>query len=190
MLILAAISPDNPRQQKVVIDESLFCGIANGEKEAFCTLYQQTKSAVFTYALSLLRNQADAEDAMQDTYLKIRSAAHLYRPEGKPMAWIFTITRNVCLMKMRQQNHFASFPVEEAPEALDFQQIEDIEDRIVLKTAFEVLSEDECQIIFLHAVTGFKHRQISEFLNIPLSTVLSKYRRGLKKLKSELEGSL
>ncbi len=190
MLIFAAIDPGNPQQREITIDESIFRGIANGDKDAFCTLYQQTRSAVFTYALSLLRNQTDAEDAMQDTYLKIRAAAHLYRPEGKPMAWIFTIARNVCLMRMRQQKHFVAFSPEEAQPAFDFSQIEDLEDRIVLKTAFRVLSQEECQIVFLHAVTGFKHREISELLEMPLSTVLSKYARGLKKLKSQLEGSL
>lgn len=190
MLIFAAIDSGRRLPKGIEIDEMIFCDIANGEKDAFCKLYEQTSSAVFTYALSLLRNQADAEDAMQDTYLKIRSAAHLYRPEGKPMAWIFTIARNVCLMKMRQQKHYVAFSVEQAQPPLDFDQIEDLEDRIVLKTAFQILSQEECQIIFMHAVTGLKHREIGELLNIPLSTVLSKYRRGLMKLKSQLEGSL
>lgn len=190
MLVFAAIDSGGTEQRQIIIDEEVFHGIANGEKETFCTLYQQTRSAVFTYALSLLHNQSDAEDAMHDTYLKIRASAHLYRPEGKPMAWILTITRNVCLMKMRSHKHIADFPVEDAPPVLDFQQIEDAEDRIVLKTAFRVLSGEECQIVFLHAVSGMKHREIADALNMPLSTVLSKYRRGLKKLKSELEGSL
>ncbi len=189
MVLFAVLTSEAPRQE-LLIEESLFPAIAQGEKDAFCALYQKTRGAVFSYALSLLRNQADAEDAMQDTYLKIRSAAHLYRPQGKPMAWIFTITRNVCLMKLRQQKRFAAFPVEEAQPAPEFQQIEDVEDRSVLMAAFRVLSQEESQIIFLHAVAGVKHREIGELLKLPLSTVLSKYRRGLKKLESELEGSL
>lgn len=190
MLIFAAIDTGTPKSKELIIDENLFCAIASGDKEAFCTLYQQTRSAVFTYTLSLLRNQADANDATQDTYLKIRAAAHLYHPAGKPMAWIFTIARNICLMKIRQQKHYASFELEEDTPMLDFDQIEDLEDRMVLQTAFRVLSKEECQIVFLHAVTGYKHRQISEILQIPLSTVLSKYNRSLKKLRSALEESL
>ena len=56
----------------------------------------------------------------------------------------------------------------------------------------EALNDDERQIIMLHAVCGFKHREIAELLNKPLSTVLSKYRRGLKKLKDfyKKEGAL
>ena len=59
-----------------------------------------------------------------------------------------------------------------------------------MKTAFEVLSEEECRIIILHAVSGMRHREIGELLQLPVSTVLSKYNRGLKKLRRELEEKL
>ena len=191
MLVFTAIVCDTPHSDEPLkIDESLFSRVEAGEKEAFCTLYQQTSNAVFSYALSLLRNRTDAEDAMQETFLKIRSAAHLYTPMGKPMAWIFTITRNICMMKYRRQKHFSAISVEEIREDVDFHQIEDREDRIVLQTAFQVLSQEECQIIVMHAVSGLRHREISELLHIPLSTVLSKYRRGLKKLRRQLEENL
>ena len=191
MLVFTAIVCDTPHSDEPLkIDESLFSRIEAGEKEAFCTLYQQTSNAVFSYALSLLRNRTDAEDAMQETFLKIRSAAHLYTPMGKPMAWIFTITRNICMMKYRRQKHFSAISVAVIREDVHFHQIEDREDRIVLETAFQVLSQEECQIIVMHAVSGLRHREISELLHIPLSTVLSKYRRGLKKLRRQLEENL
>lgn len=191
MMIFAAVAYDEPQQREtVIIDESLFPRIGNGEKEAFCALYEQISNIIFSYALSLLRNREDAEDAMQETFLKIRSAAHLYTPMGKPMAWVFTIARNICLAKYRQKKRFAGVPVDEVKEPMDFGQIEDREDRIVLETAFLALSEEECRIIVLHAVSGMKHREIGELLQIPVSTVLSKYNRGLKKLRRELEGKL
>ena len=102
MLVFAAVAGDESKKISPNIDETLFYRISAGNKDAFCTLYEQTASAVYAYALSLLHNQRDAEDAMQETYLKIRSAAHLYHPMGKPMAWVLTIARNVCLMKFRQ----------------------------------------------------------------------------------------
>lgn len=49
------------------------------------------------------------------------------------------------------------------------------------------LTDQERQIVMLHAVAGFKHREIAELLELPLSTVLSKYRRALKKLRHSLE---
>jgi RNA polymerase sigma-70 factor (ECF subfamily) len=52
----------------------------------------------------------------------------------------------------------------------------------------KLLSDEERQIITLHAVSGLKHRQIAELLDIPLSTVLSKYNRAIKKLQNKTEG--
>jgi RNA polymerase sigma-70 factor (ECF subfamily) len=50
------------------------------------------------------------------------------------------------------------------------------------------LSDQERQIVVLHAVSGLKHREIAAALNLPLPTVLSKYNRALKKLKTHLSG--
>lgn len=188
MLIFAAMAYEEPMKDgSKVLDENLILRSGAGEKEAFCELYKQTSNAVFSYALSILRNPDDAEDAMQETFLHIRSAAHLYKCQGKPMAWILTIARNVCLMKFRQKRHVVSLSYEEVPEELDCSQIEEEEDRLILETAFRILSKEECQMIVLHAVSGMKHREISEIMKIPLSTVLSKYNRGIKKLREQLE---
>ncbi len=191
MLIFEAVLYETPVQQVgFQLDESLFLRIAAGEKEAFCTLYEICSSSVFTYALSILRNRDDAEDAMQDTFLKIKSAAHLYKPQGKPMAWIFTITKNVCLMMIRKNAHIVQLPEKDAQPDLGLDQIENAEDRMTLEKAFTVLPEDSCQIIMLHAVSGMKHREIAALLDLPISTVLSKYNRGIKRLQTELKGML
>ena len=68
MLIFADIAGQEPRQQDTIqIDETLFEKIGEGDKDAFCCLYCQTKSVVYAYSLSILHNQMDAEDAMQKT---------------------------------------------------------------------------------------------------------------------------
>lgn len=196
MIIFLSIADSGvPEQKRIEVDESLFPRIAEGDKEAFICLYEQSRNAVFSYALSLLRNYDDAEDAAQDTFLKIRSAAHLYKPMGKPMAWVITITRNICLMRLRALRKNTDNPIDD----LDYQAdrdnpglaaFGDAEDRLVLAKAMEQLAEEECQIIFLHAVSGLRHREIAGILGMPLATVLSKYRRGLKKLRNSLEESM
>lgn len=93
-------------------------------------------------------------------------------------------------MKFRQKKHDSSIPLEEVKENLDCSQIQEEEDRLILETAFRILSKEECQIIILHAVSGLKHREISGILHLPLSTVLSKYNRGIKKLRAQLEETL
>ena len=57
---------------------------------------------------------------------------------------------------------------------------------MVLKSALEILKEDERQIVLLHASAGLKHREIAVDLQMPLATVLSKYNRAIKKLKQYL----
>ena len=189
MLVFEAVVYEAPAQQaEIQLDESLFSRIAAEDKEAFLTLYEKCSSAVFAYALSILRNRTEAEDAMQDTYLKIRSAAHLYRPMGRPVAWIITITRNVCLMQLREKSRTAWTPPDEnsylhSPTSSAFDAFGDAEDRLVLTKMLDLLSEEDRQIIVLHAISGMKHREIAQVMSLPLSTVLAKYRRALQKLR-------
>ena len=193
MLVFMAVTDSDAhvrRQESVQIDETLLQRIGAGEKEAFLSLYEQVSNAVFAYALSLVKNRADAEDIMQDTFLKIRSAAHLYEPMGKPMAWILTITRNLCMMHFRKAKHIGDEKPEDLQISLGTDRIRETEDRIVLETAFRILSDEERKIIILHAVSGMRHREIADLMEMPLATVLSKYNRGLKKLKKELEGKV
>jgi RNA polymerase sigma-70 factor (ECF subfamily) len=169
------------------IDEDLIVCISKGDKTALGSLYAQTKTAAYGFALSILRNRDDAEDVLQDTYVKIYDSASEYRPLGKPMAWILTITRNLCLMKLRRDKRIAaqSEDVWDPPDPKD--PIANGADRVVLQAALEILSDEERQIVTLHAVAGQKHREIASILELPLSTTLSKYHRALSKLKKYLE---
>lgn len=170
------------------VDETLIQRLKYDDAEAFRELYEQASSAVFGYAFSILKNYEDAGDVMQDTFLKIRSAAHLYEPRGKPMAWILTITRNLCNMKFRQNTRMAETEDKDLDYLHPAAAMEDIELRLTLETAMKVLSDSERQVIILHAVGGMKHREIAQLLKMPLATVLAKYHRGLKKMRVSLEG--
>lgn len=163
--------------------------IAEGEKKALGNLYHETKASIYGFALSLTKNTADAEDILQETYLKIWANADSYKTKGTPMAWILTITRNLALMKLREKKKHQDLE----PEQWDMEfHIPDTagntEDRHLLEAALLILQEEERQIILLHAVSGLKFREIGELLGIGLSTVLSKYHRALKKLRKYIEG--
>lgn len=164
--------------------EELLRQIALGSQQAFEELYRATDSAIYGYTLSLMRNHHEAQDIMMDTYLKIRCAAHLYMPMGKPMAWILTITKNIARTKLRSAGRQIPLDdLEETTPSFD----RDSEEAVALEQAMKVLGDQERQILILHAVTGLKHREIAEMLGMPLATVLSKYARSLKKLKKALE---
>lgn len=88
----------------------------------------------------------------------------------------------------RQQTHHV--PLEEGDGELSdgFAAVRDLENRLVLETAMKALSEQERQIVMLHAQSGLKHREIGALLGIPVGTVLSKYNRSMSKLRRQLEG--
>lgn len=184
----SAEKPPRQKRPKLYIDESLLLEIGMDNDDAFREFYQLTAQTIYAYALSFVKNHHDAQDIMQDTYLKIRSCAHLYQPQGKPLAWILRITKNLCLMKFRKDRHITDddfFDIENNS-VLSYEI--DATDRIILKAALDILSEEERNIILLHAITGLKHREIAAALHKPLSTVLSKYNRGIKKLKVYIQG--
>lgn len=158
---------------------------AIGDKTALCDLYEQTKSDVYGFALSILKNAYDAEDVLQDTYIRIYTSAGSYKPYGKPMAWILTIARNLSLMKLRDAKRTVNMQDEDWERYFWEKPGFTSEDRMVLSAAIKTLSSEECQIVMLHAVSGFKHREIAQLLEIPLSTTLSKYSRAIKKLEKQ-----
>ncbi len=175
--------PESIKQQS--IDESLFEKIANNSRDALEELYRLSQQAVYAFTLSILKNPQDTQDIVQETYLKVRAAAHLYQPRGKPLAWLFTIARNLSLNYMRDNSRTVS--IEEGSNSPDdYSMIDDIEDRIVLASAMGLLDESERQVVLLHIVSGMRHREIAENLNQPISTVLSRYSRAIGKLKRHL----
>lgn len=173
-------------KQKLNIDEAIFTRIANDDMAAFEELYRLTERTVYAFVLSTLKNHDDTLDVVQDTYLKIRAAAHLYQPMGKPMAWVFTIARNLSISKIRSKQKNDCIEMTDLENDLNFSYVSDQEDRLVIQTALKILSSEEIEIILLHAISGFTHREIAKNLDMKLSTVLSKYHRGLKKLKKYL----
>lgn len=168
-----------------LIDENLIIRMADGDGAAFRELYEQTSSAVYGFALSILKNRHDAEDVMHDAFIKAYTAAVTYRPMGKPLAWMLTIVRNLCYSRMR-----AGGVCEDIAEYEDLVRSDDhgsVLDRIVLQEALSKLDFEERQIVILHSLTGLKHREIAEILDLPVGTVLSKYNRSIKKLKKQLD---
>ena len=60
--------------------------VAHGDREAFHQLYLETNRSVYSFILSILKNPQDAEEVLQETYLKIWTSARSYKPQGKPLA--------------------------------------------------------------------------------------------------------
>ena len=167
--------------------ETLLSRIAQGDKEALGALYERTHAALYGFALSLVRRPGDAEDILQETFLRVYAAAERYRPEGKPMAWLMTIAKNLARMRLREAKRTSGLPEEEWERYLSSKPGVSAEDRLILQAALWQLSDAERQIVMLHAVAGLRHRESAALLEMPLATVLSKYARAVRKLKHAME---
>lgn len=160
--------------------DKLLKEIANGSKDALTSLYNQTKTSLYGYILSILKNKTLSEEALQDTYIKIWENSYLYKSNDKPLAWIYTIAKNTSLMKIRKEKNHTD--IDDLKDILGNKT--NIDDKLFLSYLFSNVSDEERNIVILHIVSGFKHKEIAKMLDIPLGTVLSKYKRTIEKLKN------
>ncbi|MBR2472761.1 MAG: RNA polymerase sigma factor [Clostridia bacterium] len=162
--------------------DGLIQSIAKGDRDALAKLYHASSKQVYGFALSIVKNSADAEDVLHDTFIRIYNSSSLYKSNGKPMAWIMTITKNLATQVLRDRARQG----ESKDEAFDDFKAS-AEDRIVLQACMKLLDDESRQILILHALSGFKHREIAQMLDLALPTVLSKYHRAIKKLRNHLQ---
>ena len=109
------------------------------------------------------------------------------------MAWLFTISRNLCYMRLRRQKDHPQISYEELEEEEPGElcaRIELAPEKETLLRALAALTEEERTIVLLHDAGEMKHRESAEYLECPLPTVLSKYRRALKKLQKLVDKNM
>lgn len=181
----------NTIKEKNNIIENAIVGLANGDVDAMDILYSTIKTDVYAFALSKVYNKNDADDILQDTFLRIYENAKLYVPLGKPMAWVFTVELNIINRYFQLKSRYDVLNDETiihdiVDEANDSKNNE-IQDEYLI-TLLESLDEFEREVISLHLVSDLKFREIAEMLNKPLSTILSKYNRAIKKMRKISKG--
>ena len=169
------------------IQDLLLQKIADNDMDALRDLYEQVSAAVYTYALSIVQNPTTADDVMQDAFVNIAQNAEKYVSQGKPMAWIMTITKNIALMKLKRMDNRNS-SLEDYMDVAKTDEFAQSDRRILLQKALNELKDEDRQIVILHAMTGMKHREIAEIMKIPLPTVLTKYKRSLEKMRRVIGG--
>ena len=143
--------------------------VAKGDTVAFERLYINTAKGIFAFAYSYLKNYADAEDVTQEVFLAVKRKAFQYIPGTDARAWIFQIAKNLS---------------RDGVSEIEFA----VEPRLpLLNQMTNVLDESEREIVILHAIWQYKHREIAEILSLPLGTVTWKYKAALAKLRVFLE---
>ncbi|MDK2968151.1 RNA polymerase sigma factor [Lacrimispora sp.] len=189
MLFMGLMSFGGVEDYSQLSDEALLKKVAEGDHEAFQRLYQNTDRTMYSFILSIIKHPQDAEEIMQEVYLKIWTSAKSYKSQGKPLAWMFTIARNLCYMRFREQKHDSDITLEDLSGTETGEVCSEIEmaaDKMVLLAALSILKEEEREVVLLHTSAGMKHREIAASLKIPLATALSRYNRAMKKLENYL----
>ncbi|MDE6362306.1 MAG: RNA polymerase sigma factor [Clostridia bacterium] len=155
--------------------------IKSGDEDAFGELYSQTSRQVFAYLLTIVDEYHTAEDLTQDTYIKIRKGIGNYR-SGNAFAWIMQIAKNTALSDKRKNSRvtptdFESGYAKERSYTPDFDGIPILE---IIRTRFDDVDR---RILFMRLSAGYKHKEISDELKIPLGTVLWRYNKAIKNLQ-------
>ena len=171
-------------KRKVHIDERLFERIRQGEQDAFRVLYEISYKPLYAFLLSYTQNAEDAKDLLQDTYIQVFKNCHMYHEKGNPMAWMMKIAKNLYLMQSREKKK-AVINYEDMKDQLSFDNITNVDNRIVLEKMFELLSIEDRNLIIMHDIGGLTYREIAKLLALPLGTVLSRYHRVIRKLRKE-----
>lgn len=164
--------------------EQCIWGISHNDADALEILYEQVSAAVYAYALAITKNTYDAKDVLHDCIVKVYESADTYTPRGKPMAWILTIAKNLCYSRFRYNNRFAEMTDEEIERHFANGTEMSADDKMVVSQCLSHLASDERNIVVLHAISGLKHKDIAKLTDLPLSTVISKYNRALKKMQN------
>ena len=159
--------------------------LQRGDEQAFEDIYNATHRGLFAFILSICRNYHTAEDMMQVAYIRLRTTIASYKAGSNAYAWLYTIAKNATLNELNRQKHEALVDPEANAERFGTYDIED-PDTPVASAMNRVLNTTERQIVTLHVIVGFKHREIAELLGKPLGTVLWTYNNALGKLKKEL----
>lgn len=184
-MIFLSVTSEPPAKEQL---DGYISEIAKGSAQALEELYDKTRTAVFGLSLSLLKNFHDAEDVTQEAFVSIYVNAPAYVSEGKPLAWILTITRNLCYKRYNAGKRLDYLDSEEAERFFTEHAMsagEIAENRFFIEECLNGLSKEERDVLILHAVAGMKFREVANFQNMPLSSTLSKYHRAVKKIKSK-----
>ena len=170
-------------------ENKLIAQVTKGDERSFLEIYDRYASRVYGLTLRILGNAMLAEEATQDTFLKLWSRAHQYLAEQGPfLPWLLTIARRVALDRLRLETRRPTLSDSNDPDDA-WQTIPDLETMSdesrwrSMHFAVQALHPDQRQVIELAYYQGLSQSEIAEVLGWPLGTVKTRLRAAMEKLR-------
>ena len=172
---------------------------ADGCTASFSQAALEHIDALYGYALTLTRNQTEAEDLVQETYLRAVRAFGQLAPNSNLKSWLFVILRNAWLNQVRHERSGPRFVELESEEEnlAEWPDTRAIDPHIVylrtlereeIREAIESLPNLHREIVVLRDIEGFSYQEIATMLGCPAGTVMSRLGRAREKLRRILSG--
>ena len=187
---MSAVVANRGRQYLLLADEDLISLVAQGDPDAFATLYDRHSRPAYSLAYRMMGERQTAEDLVQDAFLKVWRSATSYRAErGSVRTWLLSIVHNRGIDQLRsvasrrrtQEKIEASAPKSQPSEA--FAQSWRNSQRDQVREALKTLPKEQLKILELAYFSGYTHVEIAELVDVPLGTVKGRMRLGLKKIR-------
>lgn len=162
---------------------------ASGDERAFETLYRTTSPHLYAQLLRIVRQEAAAQDCLQQVYLRIWQVAGRYdATRARPMTWLSTMTRNIgidWLRRQRPQEADSESIIETLPGDSDVEHDSHLgQEAETLRQCLDELTPQQRHALELAFFEGLTHHDLTTRLTSPLGTVKSWVRRGLERLKA------
>ena len=142
----------------------------------FDRIYEEYFDRIYYKVVSVVKNESDAEDICQDTFISVYKNLEKFREESNIYTWIYRIAINKTydFFKKRKLEFEINDDVLSLPEDINF------DSKVILEEKLKLLEEKEREIVVLKDIYGYKLKEIAEIKNMNLSTVKSVYYKALK----------
>jgi RNA polymerase sigma-70 factor (ECF subfamily) len=176
-------------------DELLITKVAQGDRTAFSTLYDRFSTPLYSLALKMLVNEAEAQDLLQEVFLSIWNKAGTFRAErGSAFSWVVAQLRNRAIDRIRSRRRRGELLEAHAPDleptgsaVKSSAEACDISERSrEVRSAMGQLSEDQRLVLRLAYFEGLTQAEIAEKLEEPLGTIKARVHRGMARLRTLL----
>ena len=134
--------------------------------------YEQYKTGLFRFALSILKDSHLAEDVLQETFVKLLSGKYLVQ-EGKQQAWLYKVARNLSYDLLRKRDWETEQVAVQCRESYDY---------IDLIAGLDIT---EREIVTLKIIGGLTHKEIAKVMGITVHAAKKRYERIIRKLREE-----